>query len=233
MRLVLVIMSLLSFVNASEKSVCGRDQRVPSDDKKVGRVIERMSDAYGCSATLINKNCLVTAGHCLSTLKYVEFNTPSVAGQNSEAEDVYQVDQRSIKTGNDWAVFKLHKNVITGEYAGDVQGFYNVSFNSPGRNARLRVTGYGAARRDLDFTQQTHVGSFLGMSGSRIRHDVDTEGGNSGSSILNEQDNTVVGVHTNGGCSRWSWWPGRNSGTAFYGNDEFQNAVIACLSGGK
>lgn len=218
------------------KSICGgNDDRLPSTELRVAR-IRQVTDRAGCTVTMIGSSCAVSAGHCTSTFGIAEFNTPvSRDGriQDSEPEDVYKVDGESIVytnggQGNDWAVVRLLANEVTGKLPGDVQGNYNVSFISPKVGDAIRITGYGAADgADRNFAQQTHTGDISGLSRSGIlRHIADTKGGNSGSSILLEATQEIIGIHTHGGC--WSRG-GSNAGTLISANTEFQEAITSCL----
>ena len=58
-------------------------------------------------------------------------------------------------------------------------------------------------------------------------HIADTMGGNSGSSIIRESDEMIVGIHTNGGCYSRG---GSNSATVISENQELVKAIRACLA---
>lgn len=218
------------------KSICGsNDDRDFSSEPRVARV-RRQQDPAGCTITMIGKTCAVSAGHCESTFGIAEFNTlPSMDGriQPSAPEDTYVVDKESAVyrnggQGRDWAVVRILPNEITGAYPGDAQGTYTVSYDMPNNGDIIRITGYGtAAGQDRNFAQQTHTGEIVSMTrGGSIRHIADTTGGNSGSSIILEATQEIVGIHTHGGCFSRG---GSNSGTLIAGNDEFQDAIRSCL----
>ena len=59
-----------------------------------------------------------------------------------------------------------------------------------------------------------------------ILHRVDTQGGNSGSSIINESTQKIVGIHTHGGCFTMG---GTNIGTLLANHDKAQEAIKSCL----
>jgi V8-like Glu-specific endopeptidase len=100
----------------------------------------------------------------------------------------------------------------------------------PDYGAELRVTGYGKdSDPDRNFSQQTHSGDHAGVFGdSELRHRIDTMGGNSGSTIINEATQEIIGIHTHGGCSTAE--DSANAGTSLAKNQEFVNAVKACLA---
>jgi V8-like Glu-specific endopeptidase len=218
------------------KSICGStDDRDFSSEPRVARVRQESAPA-GCTITMIGRTCAVSAGHCSSTFGIAEFNTqPSVDGRITPSlpEDTYKVDAESAVyldrgQGRDWAVVRILANEITGALPGDAQGNYTVSYEMPNVGDVIRITGYGTARgSDRNFAQQTHTGEIASMvRGGSIRHVADTTGGNSGSSIILEASQEIIGIHTHGGCFARG---GSNSGTMIAGNDDFQNAINSCL----
>jgi V8-like Glu-specific endopeptidase len=59
--------------------------------------------------------------------------------------------------------------------------------------------------------KRIEAGTVLALADNRIEYDdIDTLGGNSGSSILSSPDGAIVGVHTEGGCAESGG--GANSG---------------------
>lgn len=218
------------------KSICGSDDRELSSEPRIGRVLQP-GDPAGCTVTLISKGCAITAGHCVSTFGIVEFNTPVSANghiQNSKPEDIYRVDTTKVESidggvGNDFAVIHLKPNEITGLMPGDAQGFYPVAKEAPVVGDIVRITGYGADYSDDDrnFAQQAHTGPISAISGSTLNHQVDTMGGNSGSSIILESTGEIIGIHTHGGCSSWG---GDNGSTLIAAHSKLQAAITSCLS---
>lgn len=238
----IIILSLtLTSAFAGQKSICGEnDDRIVSFENKIGRLFADETHK-GCTVTMISDTCGITAGHCLPVLKFAEFNTPlSVNGQAqaSDPRDVYPVDESSIVhedggPGKDWAVLKLKANEITGKLPGQVQGFYDVDFAQPSRGTTLRITGYGRDNDDADrnFAQQTNTGKLVGTGSiffgrTIMTHTVDTMGGNSGSTIINERTQKVIGIHTHGGCRETG---GSNKGTLISTSTELKQAIRACL----
>lgn|GEM_PF-933359 len=269
--LLAVILSSTSFrataqiVIAPDKSICGtKDQRQLSYDPKVARA-RAVGDNAGCTVTMIGKSCAVSAGHCTSTFDIIEFNIPdkSDKGDNTfaSAEDTYTVTVGSVRylnegQGKDWAVLRINPNAFTGKLAGEVQGYYEMSTQIPQDGELLRISGHGYADNPIrSFSQLSHTGELVDVTRAGvINHKVDTTGGSSGSSIINDANNKIVGVHTHGGCFDFDAskitiaggnddlaafyndlmffrnYSSSNSGTAFYGNNEFQAAVNDCLA---
>ena len=219
------------------ESICGiDDDRVRSFNNAVGRIIQ-----VGCTGWIVSNGLHVTAGHCIgSGTSVLQFNVPNSLPdgtiQHPPAKDQYSIDQQSIVyqnggLGNDWAVFKVFNNSETGLQPIEA---YKVSFSvAQGLTSnKFRVTGYGvdgpapyfgssSPRNSDSQTQQTHVGSNINSSGTIIRHTADTQPGNSGSPIIDENTGSAVGVHTNGGCGSTG---GSNSGTSTY-NSNFWSAL--------
>lgn len=240
-----VVLSASTF--AGPQSICGdKDDRVLSFDAKIGR-LSTLGEYKGCTATLISEGCAITAGHCLTTLDVIEFNT--VASRNGEpvpshSDDIYTINKKSIVShdggpGNDFAVFKINRHAITGKLPGSIQGFYNVSFDKPKAGDVVRITGYGAAYTNStgNFAQQTHTGTITStgkqsfwVKTSNIEHRVDTMGGNSGSSIILEKTNAIIGIHTHGGCHPEG---GNNAGTLIAHHTKLKKAIQSCLESEK
>ncbi len=219
---------------------CGAtDDRTFSGDARVCRLL---GNGFVCTGWLINgQNMILSAGHCgipasTSALITAEFNVPlsTAGGQiiNPPAHNQFPVDQGTIVAvqtaiGNDFSVMRLHPNV-TGQTALSHQGgasfslasslpFYFPPFSVP----TIRVTGCGADTGTANFVQQTATGPYSGAGGDVINYQVDTEGGNSGSPVIDEATGLAIGIHTNGGCGAVF---GSNSGTSIL-NAGLQGAI--------
>ena len=203
-------------------SICGpTDDRLPSDDPRAGRAMP-----IGCTAWLLNdaNNCLLTAGHCSgNNLQLVEFNVPLSDGggnhQHPGPEDQYTVDVSSKQAvaggvGNDWGYFGCFPNSETGLTPGEAQGaFFTLADTPPPVQGQdIRITGYGVDNSPPEWNQiqQTHAGPYVAFFGSTVQYRTDTQGGNSGSPVINDENGVAIGIHTHGGCSAGG---GQNSGT--------------------
>jgi V8-like Glu-specific endopeptidase len=208
------------------ESICGTDNRVASSDVRVARI-----DPIGCTGWLTADGQLLTAGHCLagSGNNTLSFNPPLSLSNGTvqfpPPEDQYSIDQTSFTfvnggVGNDWGIFAVFDNAVTGLQPIDAQGagFALVRRRS---SANIRITGHGTDSGTANQTQQTHVGPNSGSSGTTMRYRTDTTGGNSGSPIIDAATDEAVGIHTHGGCTTNG---GRNSGTSFY-NSALWNAL--------
>lgn len=237
----LAIFNPLTF--SSEKSICGEeDDRVLSYENEIGRA-SKLSGTYGCTATMISDKCAISAGHCVGALSKVSFNVPEsieTKPQPANPRDIYYLNKETLVwqengEGDDWAVFELKKNPITGKYPGEVQGHLSVNLNiSKVRGKTIRISGYGKDGQDSirNFAQQTHTGKVKKLGGwasskSRIAYTVDTMGGNSGSSLILQSTNEIIGIHTHGGCGTWG---NTNAGTLISRNQKLKQAIKACLN---
>ncbi len=197
------------------RTICGVDDRIASNEPRVARI-----DPIGCTGWIISNGKYLTAGHCLdvSGNDVLSFNPPaSLAGgtvQFPGPEDQYSINQGSFQNvnggvGNDWGIFSVFDNAMTGVQPIDVQGFFNIRQDfSP---ANIRITGFGLDSGSTNQTNQTSVGPNTGSSGTTMRYATDTRGGNSGSPVIDEATGEAVGIHTHGGCDS-----GNNSGTSFF-----------------
>lgn len=215
MKKIFLLAALVMMTNSAYTkplSICGdRDDRVLSYDTKIGR-LSSGNKHIGCTVTMISDKCGVTAGHCEKALEYAEFDVPMSKRNGkptpAKLENKYYVDSFELQSGklnigNDWAVVKFKKNDITNRYPGNVQGYYKLGLRVPSVRERIVITGHGIDNddRDRNGVQQTHFGyiRYTDRNMAVMVYDVDTMGGNSGSTILNER-NEIIGIHTNGGC---------------------------------
>ncbi len=201
-----------------DKSICGSDNRVASNEPRVGRI-----DPIGCTGWIINSGQLLTAGHCLdggSSNQVLSFNVPpslsNGAVQFPGPEDQYSINQSSFNfvdggVGNDWGVFAVFDNSQTGLQPIQAQGSFTVRQDLGPAN--LRITGFGVDSGTTNQTNQTHVGPNAGSSGTTMRYVTDTQGGNSGSPVIDEATGEAVGIHSHGGCTSSG---GNNNGTSFF-----------------
>jgi hypothetical protein len=214
-------------VTPTPDTICGAtDDRVPSTERRVGRLLNANLNAL-CSGGLVSANsCYLTAGHCVTsgTVFTVEFNcppsTPGGAIVHPGPEDQYPLIHATMMSqsggvGLDYALARLSHNTTTGLPASLVQGHYAISSSLPPVGTLTRITGFGSASGVLNLANKTHTGNLSlsggGTGGTQLGYTVDTTGGNSGSSVVRESDQTVFGIHTHGGCNVSG---GTNKGTA-------------------
>lgn len=209
------------------ESQCGpTDDRISSNQPATARLL-----SIGCTAWIIPNGKFGTAGHCLdgSGADVVEFNVPPSLPngtlQHPGPQDQYSVNVATkifsnSGIGNDWGVFEVYPNSVTGLMPKQAQNAYWPLVQDLGPDS-IRITGYGVDDGTANQTQQTHIGPNAGSSGTTMRYVTDTEGGNSGSPVIDGLTNVAVGVHTHGGCSSSG---GNNNGTSLF-NSAFWAAV--------
>jgi len=138
----------------------------------------------------------------------VRYGVPAINIHPTRREDWFE-----FGVGNDWTVGRLLPNVISEHTAGQAQGcWFNLMYGQSLTSIpEVRITGYGRVIPGygnervpliLNRAQQTHVGAFLSSESTdfRLLYSVDSEGGNSGGPVIDEQTNFAIGVHTHGGC---------------------------------
>lgn len=223
-----------------ERSLCAGDDRIPTTNARVGRVIPS-----GCTGWIVSNNAYIMAGHCVGgSSSTLEFQVPASLCDGtkvfSHPDDQYAIDQgnevfAASGVGDDFAVFGTAPNSNTGLLAIHAQGrFFRMSRDSS--PSTIRISGFGVDntppgcggnRNSENQTEQTDVGPFVGevVQGAAdvyLEYVVDTTGGNSGSPVIVWGSlDIALGVHTHGGCSPPS---GGNFGTSFE-NDDFEAAV--------
>ncbi len=216
------------------KSICGSfDNRVASSEPRTGRI-----DPVGCTGFVIAGGQQLTAGHCLAkgprnrTLSFnVPPSLPDGTVQFPPPQDQYSINLSSFEfvsggPGNDWGTFAVSDNSQTGLQPIAAQGSFSVVQDLGPAN--IRITGFGTVTgTTTNQTNQTHVGPNDGSSGTTLRYRTDTEGGNSGSPVIDEATGSAVGIHGQGGCSTSG---GHNRGTSFF-NSALWNAID--MSGGN
>ncbi|MEW4528200.1 serine protease [Maioricimonas sp. JC845] len=183
------------------------------------------------SGALIAEDMFLTAGHCFDRFGG-GWQRPQRDGVTVQSDEIarlmrinfnYQIDgtTQSVRPGDpfpveelleyrlgglDFAIIRAGRNQA-GQQPGDVYGHYGLSPSDLTiQGAMLCLIQHPAGR-----PKRIEAGPLHQNLAGRISYDsLDTQGGSSGSLILDDTGK-VVGVHTNGGCSRFS---GANFGVA-------------------
>lgn len=198
----------------SDRSICQTvDDRVLSYDDRHAR------HTVGCSSWVINdlNSMFLTAGHCGTSGSHVmQFKVPlstsSGSWVNPAPEHQYVVDGTSTQgqnngVGQDWGYFGVSVNSNTGLTPYQAYGVRNTLATSiPAvAGSNIRITGYGTTSSPVpnqwNQVQKTHVGPMKSKSGTSLGYHTDTTGGNSGSCVLYDNQDTAIGIHTHGGCT--------------------------------
>ncbi len=200
MKLTLLLL-ILNFLNPLFvfARVIGSDQRIPSYDLRVGRLI--FGKVHACSGALVSPSCFVSVEHCErdaigGNLTAVEFEI-FVNGAKSSPEKVFPVVSDSIRSGSDWMVLRLGKNAITGRYPGDSQGYFRIADFLPESGALISVIGYGLSfSNERRKKQQSGQGQMFAVSAlGTFFHNADTTASNSGSPVVDSHTDLLLGVH--------------------------------------
>ncbi len=214
---------------ANTRSLCAADDRISSTEPRVARI-----DPIGCTGWIAENGKILTAGHCLAggnSNQILSFNPPQSLPDGTVQfpgpEDQYAIDQSSFQfnsggVGNDWGIFQVFNNSVTGLQPIQAQGAFTVVRDLGPAN--IRISGFGLDSGTSNQTNQTNVGPNAGSSGTTMRYITDTMGGNSGSPVIDNQTGRSVGIHTHGGCT--STGTDNNSGTSFF-NTELWDAFNA------
>ncbi len=219
------------------RTICDEDdERIADARDGIARMVS-LSLNGPCSGTIVSADgCFFSAGHCLGVLGVAQFNVPqsSPTGvmRHPEPSDQYLVNPSSITAnaedvGDDYAYFSCLPNGMTGLTPLEAEGvFYPLAASLPEIGTLLRVTGFGADDGSANNTQQTDTGPLVNIGATSIGHRVDTTGGSSGSSIVIEATDELIGIHTHGGCSLNP--NSFNSGTSIL-HPELHPELICCV----
>lgn len=218
---------------------CGIDDRVPSTDKRIGRVAYlSLTDTLLIWGTcfITSNGSLVSACHIFpdGTKQYqVQFNVPDSDlfgfAQFPEPSSQYSIRYGDIikgspmMQGNDWAVFTADINSETKLSPFQAQqASFPVAQNPIGD--RITISGYGSDEYRGDLTKngtlQQETGSLIACAPNIVSYTTFTENGESGGPVIDSVSGNVIGVHTNWNCDIGYY----NNGTSFL-NDDFWSAV--------
>jgi hypothetical protein len=234
------------------------DLRGPSSDPRTARLLSPPVPPGGiiCTGYIINRApandlddaCMLTAGHCIpANTTVVQFepigatNSATCALAHPPPSKQFAMNPATIRSenagpGDDWAVFRVHRNVVTGKTNLQEQGSaYSLGF--PGKGAATKF-GYGLdgpanadpnvthcacvagnAASAASGTQQTHTAAITGvLLSGRVNHNIHDCGGDSGEPIV--QGGMATAIGTAGACSGGP----ANSGTSVQVQD-LQDAI--------
>lgn len=208
-----------SVVDNPEDTLCGTDDRVLSSDKRVAR-----GYVSGCTMFLVNEHTMVTAGHCVGlnlpgigpltdlAMFEVPLSGPDGGWNFPPPDHQYPLDLSTLTMqdnghGQDWAVVSSFRNSNHGRYAGQNQeGWFrigNVPTAATIDQESIRITGHGEIETGpitWNAAQTTQVGPGVDVTPTEVLYRTDTSNGTSGSPIILESTDEVIGVHTHGGC---------------------------------
>ncbi|WP_394842983.1 serine protease [Pendulispora brunnea] len=209
--------SILSTCGSADDSVYVNDYTgnlgvstayVNSHKNPVGAMESSASDSSSakyCSGTLIANDLFLTASHCIdsSTVPndYIAFNYERAKGSTTVLQQTHVKITAIVEDGLgglDYAIVRL-------------QGTPGATFGTTSTNSTEVSNGATLAiiQHPARLPKKIEAGTKAGNSGNYMTYgNIDTQGGSSGSGVLNASGQ-LVGVHTNGGCTSSG---GTNSG---------------------
>jgi V8-like Glu-specific endopeptidase len=204
------------------KAICGSDDKEPvicyngttMYDK--GRAVCRLLIGGGglCTGWLLgcdghvmtNEHCIGTAADAANTDFMFNYQYTNCNGSGNSVSDVVATSATFIKTSAnlDYTLVQLPVNP-TGTY-----GYLSLSSTPPVVNDRIYIVGHPGGRRK-EITVITDQGGDANgnaiinqITANGARYFADTEGGSSGSPVLDFNSNLVVAIHNTGGCTNGS-----------------------------
>jgi V8-like Glu-specific endopeptidase len=161
----------------------------------------------GCDGhVMTNNHCIGTAADAANTDFMFNYQYTNCNGTGNSASDLVATSSTFIKTSAslDYTLVQLPVNP-TGTY-----GYLSLSSVPPIVNDRIYIVGHPGGRRK-EITVITDQGGDINgnaiinqITGTGARYFADTEGGSSGSPVLDYNSNLVVAIHNTGGCTNGS-----------------------------
>ncbi|MEK6628567.1 MAG: serine protease [Bdellovibrionota bacterium] len=159
-----------------------------------------------CSGTMISEDLFLTAAHCVSydiLNEYVVFNYQKINGvvdlNMQEHFTVNEIVEQGINK-LDYAILRINGK------PGLKYGFTKININEVPEGTTLTIV-----QHPMGNPKMVDIGRRQGIRGDNYMTygDLDTQGGSSGSGVL-DQNGLIVAVHTHGGCTSSG---GENGGT--------------------
>jgi hypothetical protein len=183
-----------------------------------------VSDVRWCTGTLLTNNLFITAGHCFDVQENDGrgWDAPidNVTGQtitsaqhatNMHVEFNYQRDVNGVlQAATSFDITSLVEYRLGGldyailQLAGNPNSQFpsaSLSASIPGQGAQLTIIQHPRGiPKVIEAGQYDGVEQSGGLAGYMRYVNLDTDGGSSGSGVVNDLGQ-LIGVHTNGGCS--------------------------------
>lgn len=207
----------------SEKAICGGDEKEPiicyngttmyDKGRAVCRLLINGSGLctgwlLGCEGNLMtNNHCIGSAADAANTDFMFNYQYTNCNGSGNSSSNVVASTSTFIKTNStlDYTLLKLPVNPTS------TYGYLSLSSVAPVVNDRIYIVGHPGGRRK-EITVKTDQGGDANgnalvnlVNTNGIRYYADTEGGSSGSPVLDYNSNLVVAIHNTGGCMNGSY----------------------------
>lgn len=185
---------------------------------------------------MTNNHCIGSASDAQNTDFMFNYQYQSCTGTTSASSNVVASSATFIKTNStlDYTLVKLPVNP-TATY-----GYLSLSSVAPAAGDRIYIPQHpGGRRKEISVKTDTDgtAGGFSRVyqsssgSGQQVRYYADTEGGSSGSPVLDYDSNLVIAIHNTGGCPNGSYGRCDNLISSI-GNDMPTNGVDNSGGGG-
>ncbi len=206
----------------STKAICGGDEKEPvvcrlgttmyEKSRAVCRLIINGTGActgwlLGCNGHIMtNNHCIGNATDAANTDFLFNYQYTNCNGTGNATNDAVASSSTFIKTNStlDYTLVQLPVNPTP------TYGFLSLSSVAPVVNDRIYIVGHPGGRRK-EITVITDQGGDANgnaivnqVTTNGIRYYADTEGGSSGSPVLDYSSNLVVAIHNTGGCTNGS-----------------------------
>ena len=205
-----------------EKAICGGDEKEPvicysgTNMYNKGKAVCRLLIGggslctgwlLGCEGHLMtNNHCIGTASSAANTDFMFNYQHTNCNGSGSAVTDIVATSATFIKTSAnlDYTLVKLPVNPTS------TYGYLSLSSVAPVVGDRIYIVGHPGGRKKEITVVTDNGGDVNGnamvnlVNTNGIRYYADTEGGSSGSPVLNYNSNLVVAIHNTGGCMNGS-----------------------------
>ena len=208
---------------AASKSICGNDDKEPiicyngttmyQKSRAVCRLL--MNGSSLCTGWLLgSQGHIMTNNHCIgntSTAQNTDFmfnyQATNCSGSGNATSNVVASTSTFIKTNSslDYTLVRLPVNPTS------TYGYLQLSTVAPSVGDRIYIPQHpGGRRKEISvITDQGGTAQGYSMintiSGTGARYYADTEGGSSGSPVIDYNSNLVVAIHNTGGCTNGSY----------------------------
>lgn len=212
------------------KSICGTDDKEPIEcyngtnmyDK--ARAVCRLIIGGGglCTGWLLgcdghvmtNEHCIGSAADASNTDFVFNYQHTNCAGTANAVQDVVAASATFIKTNSTLDYTLTQLNPVSGRTRTGIvstYGFLSLSSVAPVVGDRIYIPQHPGGRRKEIAVNTDQGGTAQGfaminqINTNGARYFADTEGGSSGSPVLDFNSNLVVAIHNTGGCTNGSF----------------------------
>lgn len=201
-------------INKQQSTICGRDDKQKIECVNGTEMYEKakavcqiiVGGGGACTGWLIGcEGNIITNNHCISSASKARdadfvfnYQTTDCAGTSNALKDVVATSATLIKTNTstDATLLKLPVNPT------DKYGYLSFRSEAAKVNDRIYIPQHaGARRKEIAAKNEGGIATINSTAGfGDFNYFADTEGGSSGSPVIDFNSNLVLGLHSNGGC---------------------------------